>query len=92
MPTRKAHSLCHGQTGRAFAARGIARLAPQAGFRYTIDVLPITVAALMTTDWVASRINVPKEAEQVILPGYCGGDLVADSPEDARPHGGAWPS
>ena len=32
-------------------------LAPQAGFRYTIDVLPITVAALMTTDWVASRIN-----------------------------------
>jgi dihydropteroate synthase-like protein len=50
-------------------------VAPQVGFRYTIERLPITVAALMTTEWVAPRIHVPDEAEHVILPGYCTGDL-----------------
>ena len=29
----------------------------------------------MTTDWVAARIRVPPEAQHVILPGYCGGEL-----------------
>jgi dihydropteroate synthase-like protein len=51
-------------------------LAPRAGFQYTVQVLPITVAALMTTEWIASRINVPDEAQRVVLPGYCGGDLA----------------
>ncbi len=50
-------------------------IAPQVGFRYTVERLPITVAALMTTEWVSSRIHVPDEAEHVILPGYCLGDL-----------------
>jgi dihydropteroate synthase-like protein len=50
-------------------------LAPRIGFRFTVDVLPITVAALMTTDWLAARIDVPAEAQRVVLPGYCGGDL-----------------
>ena len=34
-------------------------LAREVGFDYTIDVLPITVAALMTPEWIARRINVP---------------------------------
>ena len=51
-------------------------LAPQVGFRYTVEVLPITVAALMTTDWIAARVHVPAEAQQVMLPGYCVGDLT----------------
>jgi dihydropteroate synthase len=52
-------------------------LAPQLGLRYTVEVLPITVAALMTTDWVARRIRPPDEAQHIILPGYCRGDLAA---------------
>ena len=31
-------------------------LAAELGFRYSIDVLPITVAALMTPEWIARRI------------------------------------
>ncbi len=50
-------------------------IAPHVGFLYTVERLPITVAALMTTEWVASRIHVPDEAEHLILPGYCLGDL-----------------
>ena len=53
------------------------RLSTQAGFDYSIDVLPITVAALMTSDWIARRLQVPPDATQVILPGYCQGDLAA---------------
>jgi dihydropteroate synthase-like protein len=51
-------------------------LARQVGFTYSIDVLPITVAALMTPEWIARRIQVPTHATKVMLPGYCAGDLT----------------
>jgi dihydropteroate synthase len=50
-------------------------LAREAGFDFTIDVLPITVAALMTPEWIAKRITVPPAASRVLLPGYCSGEL-----------------
>ncbi|MBA2115199.1 DUF6513 domain-containing protein [Bremerella alba] len=53
----------------------LAQLAPQAGFQYSVQVLNITVAALMTADWIARRIQVPPEATQVMVTGYCRGDL-----------------
>lgn len=52
-------------------------LAARLDFTFTVDVLPITVAALMTTSWVAARIQAPPEATKVILPGYCRGDLAS---------------
>jgi dihydropteroate synthase-like protein len=54
----------------------LAELAPQAGFDYTVEVLNITVAALMTPDWIARRIHVPDGTTRVLLPGYCDGDLA----------------
>jgi hypothetical protein len=51
-------------------------LAQEIGFIYSVDVLPITVAALMTPEWMAKRIRVPTEATKVIIPGYCTGDLA----------------
>ena len=51
-------------------------LARDIGFEYSIDVLPITVAALMTPEWIASRINVVPKATRVLVPGYCTGDLA----------------
>lgn len=53
----------------------VAELAPRAGFDYAIEALNITVAALMTADWVAARLRPPADATRVVLPGYCGGDL-----------------
>src|SRR5262245_29360045 len=55
--------------------RVVELLGTTVGFDYTIEVLPITVAALMTPAWIAARIRVPTEASRVLLPGYCGGDL-----------------
>ncbi|MGB6043443.1 MAG: DUF6513 domain-containing protein [Pirellulales bacterium] len=50
-------------------------LARQVGFTYSIDVLNITVAALMTPQWVATRIKPTSEATCIVLPGYCEGDV-----------------
>lgn len=50
-------------------------LARQLEFQYTIDVMPITVAALLTPEWIARRIAAPRNATRVIIPGYCAGDL-----------------
>ena len=50
-------------------------LARQVEFEYTIDVMPITVAALMTPEWIARRIRLSPGATRVLVPGYCTGDL-----------------
>jgi dihydropteroate synthase-like protein len=54
----------------------VAALAGKVGFEYTIEVLPITVAALMTPAWIARHIHIPKSSTRVLVPGYCEGDLA----------------
>jgi len=53
------------------------RLAPRVGFEATVQVMPITVAALMPTPWIARRLEVPSGSERVIIPGGCRGPLEA---------------
>jgi dihydropteroate synthase-like protein len=68
----------HFVTGRLaeFSLRNVlAELAPRVGFDFSVEVLGITVAALMTTDWIARRMHVPAGTSRVILPGYCQGEL-----------------
>jgi dihydropteroate synthase-like protein len=50
-------------------------LGPAVGFDFSIAVLPITVAALMTPKWIARRLSVPAGITRVMVPGYCQGDL-----------------
>lgn len=38
--------------------------------RYSLGVMPITVAALMTPKWLLRHLVVPAEATVVVLPGY----------------------
>lgn len=57
--------------------KAIDQLAGEAGFTATVQVLNITVAALMTTDWIARRLEVPPGTDHVLIPGLCRGDLVA---------------
>jgi dihydropteroate synthase len=54
----------------------LADLAPRVGFDYSVDVLGITVAALLTTDWIAPRLKVPQGTSRVVLPGYSQGELA----------------
>ena len=50
-------------------------LSKKVGFDYSIQVMPITVAALMTPNWIAARIKIPHQATKIIVPGHCNGDL-----------------
>lgn len=66
-------------TGRLaeFALRQVLEeLAPRAGFGYEVQVLPISVAALMPPKWVARHLEVPPGIDRIILPGHCRGDLA----------------
>ncbi len=59
------------------ALRGLlAEIRPQLAFPAEVAVLPISVAALMTPQWVARHLKVPEGVERVILPGHCRGDLA----------------
>jgi dihydropteroate synthase len=53
----------------------LAELAEAVGFDYSVQVMPITVAALMTPKWIARRMERPAPATRVMIPGYCEGDL-----------------
>lgn len=69
----------HFVTGRLAAPaleHVLQQIAERHPLRYTIDVLPITVAALMTPPWIARRIQVPSGTTHVLVPGYCQGDLA----------------
>ncbi len=59
------------------------------GFDYSVAVLPITVAALMTPPWVAKHLRLDPGYDRVVLPGHCQGDLapVAAAAGTAAVHG-----
>jgi dihydropteroate synthase-like protein len=50
---------------------------PKAGERFEVAVMPITVAALLTTPWIAKRLELAPEVRRVVLPGLCRGELSA---------------
>ena len=52
--------------------RVLAEMAPP--FAYDVTVLGITVAALMTTAWIARHLIVPAGTDLVLIPGLCEGD------------------
>jgi dihydropteroate synthase-like protein len=69
-------------------------IAPRAGFTFAVAALPISVAALATTKWIAGHLSVPEGVQRVIVPGLCRGELdelkaitalpVERGPEDLR--------
>src|SRR5919112_3277090 len=44
-------------------------------FDYDVAVMKITVAALMTTDWIARRLEVPEAVTRIMVPGMCEGEV-----------------
>ncbi|TWT73366.1 DUF6513 domain-containing protein [Allorhodopirellula solitaria] len=75
----------HFVTGRLaeVALRGAAaEAAERYGFAHSVQVTPITVAALITPKWLSRHLNVPSTTTQVVLPGYC--ESVLDDPISAE--------
>ncbi len=48
----------------------VASIALKVEFDYSIGVMPITVAALMTPKWLLRHLLIPPETTVVVLPGY----------------------
>ncbi len=44
-------------------------------FEYEVAVMKITVAALMTTSWIARHLEVDPSVTRVMIPGLCEGDV-----------------
>ncbi len=64
-----------GRLAEPALGRVLAEMAPP--FAYDVSVLRITVAALMTTDWIARNLDpreVPEGTDLVLIPGLCEGD------------------
>lgn len=55
-------------------AAALDKMAPD--FPYEIAALPISVAALMDTGWIARHLTKAGQAEVVMIPGLCQGDLA----------------
>ncbi len=68
----------HFVTGK-LAAASLRQIVPgistARGFEYSVEVLNISVAALMTCDWVARHLQQYHSATRIIIPGYCRGRL-----------------
>jgi dihydropteroate synthase-like protein len=60
--------------------RTLADLADSAHFAWTVAVLPITVAALATTAWIARHLTIPPGIDRIVLPGLCLGELDVLAP------------
>ena len=57
----------------------------QAPFAMEVAMLPITVAALMTTEWIAKHLTVPPGTDLVLIPGLCEGATASISDRLAVP-------
>lgn len=71
--------------------RQLAALAPQAGFDYSVAVMPITVVALATTPWLARHLTPSAGIDKIIVPGLCNGELepitaIAGIPTERGPN------
>jgi len=81
-----------GRLAEAALRRTLADMAPP--FAYDVAVMRITVAALMTTAWIARFLEVPPGTDLVLIPGLCEGDVgdistktgvhTAKGPKDLR--------
>jgi dihydropteroate synthase-like protein len=60
-----------GKLARVAVHEIVAQLATANGFAYSIGVMPITVAALMTPRWLVRHLNMPPETTHLVVPGHC---------------------
>jgi dihydropteroate synthase-like protein len=74
-PRRERIAFVTGKLAAPVVSGTVQQLAQQVGFDAQVVVAKISVAALMTTDWLAGRLHVPAGTDRVILPGMCRGEL-----------------
>ncbi len=64
-----------GKLARRAVESTVEKIATKNNFEYSISVLPITVAALMTPRWLLRHLEVPGGVDRVVLPGHLVDDI-----------------
>ncbi|MCA9139585.1 MAG: dihydropteroate synthase [Planctomycetales bacterium] len=49
----------------------VSDLADRHSFEFSIGVMPITVAALMTPQWLIRKLTLPPQSTHLVVPGFC---------------------
>jgi dihydropteroate synthase len=75
MDAPKHYHFVTGRLAETALRRIVEEVSRELKFQYTVQVMPITVAALMTADWIERRLEIPSQADCVMLPGYTNGSL-----------------
>jgi len=65
-----------GKLAEPSVRRVLAEAAPRLELEYDVRVLPISVAALMHSEWVRRKLTVEKAYDRVVVPGWCQGELA----------------
>ncbi|MEM7478019.1 MAG: DUF6513 domain-containing protein, partial [Planctomycetota bacterium] len=68
--TPKCYHFVTGRLAEHAVRNTVEQLANKIGFQYSIQVLPITVAALMTSKWLLRHLKLPTPTNCLVLPGY----------------------
>jgi dihydropteroate synthase-like protein len=63
-----------GRLGEPLTRRIVQEVAERVGFDATVQVVGISVAALMHVDWLARKLHIDEAYDRVILPGWVQGD------------------
>jgi dihydropteroate synthase len=61
-------------TGR-LAEPAVRGVLSELGIDHQVAVMNISVAALMTTRWIAKRLSAPPGVDNIVIPGLCEGDV-----------------
>jgi dihydropteroate synthase-like protein len=69
-PSKPHYHFVTGRLAESALREVVSALAPTVGFDYSIGVMPITVAALMTPKWLMRHLSIPSSTTAVVLPGY----------------------
>ena len=75
MPDPRTRGFVTGKLAAPALRRLLERLEPELDFKPEVIELNIDVAALMTTDWVARKLEPAEGLDSLVVPGYCRGEL-----------------
>ncbi|WP_437191855.1 DUF6513 domain-containing protein [Planctomicrobium sp. SH527] len=64
-----------GRLAEGMTRQVVAEVSQKLGFDADIQVVGITVAALLHVDWLKRKLQIETTYDRVILPGWCQGDL-----------------
>ncbi|HVJ86072.1 MAG TPA: DUF6513 domain-containing protein [Caulifigura sp.] len=75
MTARERILFVTGRLAEPLVRRVAAEVASKVGFDFDVEVVGISVAALLHAEWLSRKLTIDGPFSRVVLPGWCQGDL-----------------